>query len=127
MSAFLDVSDVLLDPTFTNTFTVNRRVEVIDSNGRPSVTTTVYPNVIGVICAASNNDLMRLPEDDQMGRNMSVVTKFHVQGPSPGVKADTIVWHGDTYIVKYVDVYTQYGAGFVEIIMGSMDSVDTPP
>ncbi len=129
MSAFLDVTELLIDPELVerSSFTVNRRTEVVDNHGRSTLTSVVHTGVLGVVCSASSNDLIRLPDDQKMGRNMSIVTKFHLQGPSPGFQADTVVWHGDTFVVKYVDVYSQFGGGFIQAIVGSMDSQDAPP
>ena len=63
-----------------------------------------------------------------MGRNLSIVTAFALQGPSPNFLPDRVVWNGDTYVVKWIDPYKRYGAGgFVQAIIGSIDSQDTSP
>lgn len=125
--AFLDVSDVLLDPMLASTFDVNRRVEVISNKGRVEITETLFSDVVGVVCTASKNDLDRLDDNQRMGRHLSIVTRFRLRGPSPGYQPDTVVWNGDTFVVQYVDVYTDYGFGFIQAIVGSMDSIDQPP
>ncbi len=63
-----------------------------------------------------------------MGRNLVIVTKFRLRGPakdgSTQYQPDLITWEGDSYVVKTIDPYPQYGAGFIQAIVGSMDSVD---
>ena len=124
--ADLDVSEILVDPMLTDTFTVNRRTETISSKGRSVTTPTVIENVVGVVCAAHGNDLKRLDDSQLMGRHISIVTKFRLIGPAPGFQADTIIWKGDTFVVQSLDPYPQYGEGFVQAIAGSMDMTDQP-
>lgn len=123
---FLDVSDVLLDPMLVQTFAVKRRTEVVGTNGRTTITETTH-NGIGTICMASNNQLDRLDDQQRMGRHLSIVTKFRLQGPTAGRQPDLIYWEGDWFIVQDLDLYTQYGAGFVEAIVGSVDIMDEVP
>lgn len=124
----LDVSSVLLDPDFATRFTVRRRTQVISAKGRTTTTDTDTPNVVGVITVASPTDLERLPDDQRMGRNMLVVTKYRLRGPSKDnvdqFQPDLVLWTGDTFIVKDVQPYTEYGAGFMQCIIGSIDLID---
>lgn len=120
----IDVNDVILDADFADLFVVLRRLDHVTSKGRSDPSTRRYPNTPGVICAASKNDLDRLDDNQRMGRNLSVVTTFPLRGPAPGYQPDEIVWQGDTYVVKALDPYPQYGRGFVQAIVGSIDSVD---
>lgn len=127
MPPYLDVSEALLDPTLVDQFVVTRRPEVIDAHGRSTVPAPiVFKNIIGVVTAASPNDLERLDDQDRMGRHLSIVTKFRLQGPSPGFKPDTITWKGDVFIVKSIDPYPQFGDGFVQALVGSIDTQDQP-
>lgn len=126
MKAFLDVSEVLLDPTLVDSFTVNRRAETVNNFGESTLTVTVMEGVLGVVCSASPNDLKRLDDRELMGRHLSVVTRFRLQGPSPGYQPDTILWNGDEYVVKLIDPYPQYGYGFIQAIVGSIDAQDEP-
>lgn len=131
MPPFLNVDDVLLDPMFTSEFNVVRREERIDAHGRSAVVPTLIPSVYATMCESSGNDLLRLPEDQRMGRNYSLVSQFKFRGPAEvqgtNWQPDVVLWNGDTFVVKHVSPYTQYGAGFTQTIIGSMDSVDTPP
>lgn len=122
----IDVSDVLLDVDLADSFTVNRRKQTLD-HGRPIIAIeTTFNNVYGIVTAAHPNDLDRLDDSQRMGRNLSVVTQFRLQGPAMGYQPDTVIWKGDTYVVKSVDPYPQFGKGFVQAIVGSMDTLDQP-
>lgn len=121
----IDVGDVLLDVDIAQTFTVLRRASTRTDKGREQVAVRRINNVVGVVCAASPNDLERLPEEQRMGRNLSIVTKFSLRGPAPGFQPDEVVWRGDTFLVKTVDPYPGFGP-FVQAIAGSIDSQDRP-
>ncbi len=123
--AYLDVSEALTDPMLSDLFNVIRRPETI-VKGRSTVNPVTIPNVSGVVAAAHGNDLDRLDDNQRMGRNLTIVTRFRLRGPTPGYQPDLIVWKGDQYLVKLVDPYPQYGAGFVQAIVGSVDSIDQP-
>lgn len=128
----LDVSEALTDPMLTDSFDVLRRKEVLDAHGR--VTTPQnqsFAGQYGVISAASPNDLERLEDSQRMGRNLSLITNFRLQGPAEvsgtEYQPDVVVWGGDQYVVKHIDPYSRYGAGFIQAIIGSMDIIDQPP
>lgn len=127
MNAGLDVSEVLSDPMICSTFDVIRRSEVIGQNGRVNVDAVTHGDILGVITAAGSNDLERLDDNQRTGRNISVVTSFRLRATAPGYQPDLIGWQGDFYVVKMLDPYTQYGAGFVQAIAGSLDFQDAPP
>ena len=122
----LDVSDVLLDPTLADRFIVKRRPATTNEHGRVVTTPEIIPKVIGVVTAASPTDLDRLDDNQRMGRNLSVVTKFRLRGPATGYQPDIVVWYGNEYVVKDIQPYPQYGVGFIQAIVGSMDSMDNP-
>lgn len=124
---FLDVSDVLLDPEIADSFSVIRRTQVTSVKGRITTADVTTDNVIGVVCMSHPNDLQRLDDNQRMGRHITIITQHRIQGPSPNKQPDYVVWNGDTYIVQTVDPYTRYGAGFVQIVAGSVDSVDQAP
>ena len=127
--AFLDTTDVLLDPDFTDTFTVIRRQEVVGTNGRSNVTQFTKSS-FGVVTSAGRNELERVPDADTYKRIIVIITKFPLQGEvtlGNGItyKPDLVVWRGDNYLVKECDLYPQFGAGFVQAICTSEDIIDT--
>ncbi len=124
--AFLDVSDILVDPEIACSFVVYRRAEDVGQNGRAGIGSKPF-NALGVVTVAHGNDLLRLPEEQRMDRHITIVTRTMLQGPSEGVQPDAIGWAGSYYVVKTIDPYPQYGAGFIQAIAGSMDNMDPPP
>ena len=124
--AWLDPSEILLDPDIADSFVYNRRTQTVSTKGR-GVTTSVPNTGVGVVTVSSPNDLLRLSEEQRMDRHYSIVTRARLQGPSPGFQADTVLWRGNTYVVKTAEPYPHYGAGWIQAIVGSMDSLDQPP
>lgn len=124
--AEMDFHDLLLDPELADTFNVVRRAETVDNFGEASVTETPYSNVIGVLRPTRPDDLQILPEGQRMGRHVTIVTNFRLQGPAPGYQPDEVQWGGDTFLVKEVLPYTRFGRGFIKAIAGSVDVIDQP-
>lgn len=123
----LDVTEILSCPDLADRFDVRRRTETVNDFGESIKGSEVLRNKIGVITSAGANDLQRLPEDQRMGRIMSLITRFPLRGPAPGFQPDEILWTGSTYVVVWVDPYTRYGRGFVQTLICSKDSVDPAP
>jgi galactose-6-phosphate isomerase len=124
--AELDLSDAF-DPAFLDDFVIVRQVEVIDQHGRSVVLSSTNIAAVGVIGPTSPDDLQRLPEGDYTNKAITIVSQTRIQGNSPGVKADEILWHGSRYLVRALDDFTQYGAGFVQAVAVSIDPLDPPP
>jgi hypothetical protein len=123
---FLDVTQPLLDPEFTDSFTVLRRQEVVDSHGRSTLQTTTFAAIIGVVTASSPNDLDRPQDYEVFTRAISIVTKFRMRGEVVGYQPDVVVWRGDNFVVKHIGLYPQFGVGFYQVECESMDRVDNP-
>lgn len=123
--SFLDVSEVLSDPDIADGFVVKRRAQVMGQNGRAGVAVEDLRGV-GVICAASPNDLKRLPDEQHTERHISIITRFRLRATAPDYQPDLVGWQGDFFIVRDVQPYTQYGAGFVQVLAGSIDFQDEP-
>lgn len=122
--ALLDVSDVLLDPDFTDIFAVRRRMETVNSSGRSVVTERIFPNLIGVITAGSPSDLDRREDYQNMSRSLVIVCQFPLRGETTNYQPDIVVWKGSNYLVKHVDLYPQFGKGFYQAECSSMDKAD---
>lgn len=128
----IDVTEVLTDPDLMTKFTVTRRPEVVTSKGRSSVPAPeTIQNVAGVICAASPDDLDRLPEADLSQRHISIVTQFRLRIASrvgaQNYKPDLVTWENGTYQVLSVDPYPHSGPGFVQAIAGSINIQEVAP
>jgi hypothetical protein len=125
--ASLDVSDVTICPEFSDTFQLMRRQEMISSHGRTTVSVQQTQNILGTLYPTGDNSLVR-QEDFQHGQEtLTIATPFRLRIGSPGYQPDYIAFRGDLYMVRSVQDYTQYGAGFVVAECSSIRSVDTAP
>ncbi len=122
--AFLDPSSILLDPEFVSTFVVVQRPEVIDAHGRSVQNPVSVPGVVGVVTAATPNELVRLQDMTHGRRTIKVFTRFRLQAASTGRQPDLIVWKGDSYAVIAFDPYVNFGAGWIKAFATSIDAAD---
>ena len=65
-------------------------------------------------------------------KTIRVTTTFMLRGPSKDVtmqnfQPDIVIWKGDSYVVRALDDFSQYGAGMVTAECSSIDYVDSPP
>lgn len=130
----IDISIALTSLMLADVFMVIRRTETVDQYGESTITTQTFFPVYGTVQAASSNDLKRLPDEQHQGKNLSIVTKFPLQGVAPGMQPDIIQWpmnnagaNADNFVVAYLDDYSQYAQGFVQAIARSIDMVDFTP
>lgn len=121
--ATLDVSDVLLCPEFTDNYVIQRNAELVDDNGRSSITLSKIPSV-GVVTMASGRDLQRMPDMQVLDRVIKITTKTRLQSEVKNAQPDIIVWRGDNYVVKTCDLYPQFGQGFYRALAASIDLTD---
>jgi len=117
-------SQVVLDPLLADTFTVVRRTETRDTHGRSVKGDQRFIGVVGVVTAISPNNLDRHEGYQVQGRAISIVTQFRIQGESSGFQPDIVLWRGSQFVVKAIDLYPQFGAGFVQVEAVSMDHTD---
>lgn len=120
----LDVSEVTTDPDFATTVWVKRTKSTVGLNGRLSASPSIIKNVVGVITSAGPNDLRRMGDEQHTGRVMCFITKFPLHATAPGFLPDEILWAGDTYVVLQLDPYPEFGEGFFQALIGSVDSQD---
>jgi galactose-6-phosphate isomerase len=126
----LDLSDAF-DPEFIDDFVVIRLTETINTHGRNDLTEKAM-SAQGVVVPTSPDDLNRLPEGSYMGKSITIITQFRIQGPAKDevgaiTQPDEILWHGSRFVVRMLDDYSGFGAGFVSAVAVSIDSVDPPP
>ena len=111
--AFLDVTDILLDPDFCDTGIVcNRNIETISNQGLATITPS-QTTFTGVVTNDNGDTIRRMADAERTVGNINIRTKFRLQDGSAGRTADTIVWQGRTYTVSNVKDFTNYGQGFV--------------
>jgi galactose-6-phosphate isomerase len=125
---WLDFSDVLLDPAIAGeTFSVIRRQQVVDNYGTVTTTNTTLSGT-GSITPTGDNSLVREEAYQTSAKTIKVITNFRLYGPEQiggtTYQPDLVAWHGDNFIVKSINDYSSYGAGFLEAECASIDFVD---
>lgn len=111
---FLDVSDVLLDPDFADTFSVIRSNQVVSSSGLASNTGAVTTTgVSGVVTPDRGRAMQRLAEGQHVTDAIKIYTAFRLTTGNGPLEADQIVWNGANYVVVSVMDYSRFGAGFI--------------
>lgn len=109
----LDVSEVLTDPDFADTFTVYRQAVTVGNDGRAVLTETTS-SAVGVVTPDMWSTLQRAPEGSNVSETITVITQFRLTSSVDGSDADEIVWNGKRYVVIAVGDCSRYGPGFVE-------------
>jgi hypothetical protein len=109
---FLDLSDVLDDPDFTDTLLLTQETVTLDSHGR-TVSTPVRRNISGVVTSDRGRNRDLLAEGQRISGSILVHTRTPLTSGGEGRMADLLTWNGRDYIVATVDDYTRYGAGFI--------------
>ncbi|MDG7050613.1 MAG: hypothetical protein JRZ94_05360 [Nitrososphaerota archaeon] len=122
----LTIDDILLDADIADSFTVRRRQQVIDTNGRAQVTEIDYANIVGVVNAGDPNDLHRDNAEFELAWNtISIVTNFTLVCVLEGYLPDIISWRGGNYTVNNLNEYPQFGPGFVQAVCTNMDRIES--
>lgn len=125
--AWINVAGLTLDPMFADKFTVIRNKENRSRFGEVIKEPQRFEGLIGAVYPTGSNSLTREEAYQQQAKTITVVTKFRLQGPSPGFQPDTVEWRGSLFIVKSLNDYTQDGAGFIEAECTSVLLEDPPP
>jgi hypothetical protein len=113
----IDVTELLTDPTFAETFTVIRSTKTIVA-GRARLTPKRFPGIIGVVQPAGGLDLQRLPDGSNLTGAIVIWTKYLLTNGdlSEDLSADQVDWDGHFYTVMNVKDWSRYGAGFVNAV-----------
>lgn len=123
--ATLDISEAIFSEEFIDEIIVIRREQNINDNGRPEPIKTVFSGVTAVVTSSNPNDLNRQdPNFEIASRTISVILEFRLRGETEGYFPDIVVWMGNNFIVKYIDLYPQFGNGFFQAVCTSMDRED---
>jgi hypothetical protein len=127
----MDLSEVLTDPMLLDSFAVNRRTQTVDDFGIASTSTQPFAGLYGVIYPSEENELKRLPDLQIQSKAITVITMFALRGESEAASTeyapDVVVWNGDNFLVRKVEDYSNFAAGFIFAICTSTDLVDQPP
>lgn len=127
---FIDPSEMLLDPEFTDRFAVVQRIQMTDVNGTVSSSDTTIPSVIGIVLPASPSDIKRYPDKKFGQRSLNIVTQFRLNSAARNVKTgqyrlpDHVLHEGDIFVVVDLKPYTRYGPGWTKVLVTSIDAVE---
>lgn len=125
----IDVTDVLLDSDVAGEdFTYARRPETVTQAGRGVRALQVYPGV-GSIQPIEDNSMARTEDYDAAANTIQIITMTRLRSVSQDqggnqFAADIVTWKGNSYVVKTVEDFSQYGAGYVRAVATSQDFVD---
>ena len=127
----LNLSSVVTSPMLMDTFSVNRRTQVVSNYGIASTTIAAFPGLFGVVYPSDENELKRLPDLQFQGKAVTVITRFALRGEAETAdtefQPDIVVWGNDNFLVRKVEDWSQYNSGFILAICTSIDLVDAPP
>ncbi len=111
--AFLDVTDVLMDPDFMDAGLIcNRMAQSVDDHGRAANAATATP--FGAVVTNDKGDILhRNADGSRILGSITLHTPFRLIDGALGQDADEIVWQGRIYTVVNVSDYSHFGRGFV--------------
>lgn len=112
----IDVSDVLEDPDFQDSFQLIRQSETVDVHGRAVDTPGTTVELTGVVQPASGETMQIIPEATRSVGMIEIWTQYNVQGETDTDAPDLIVWQGKHYIVSRTDPWTNWGVGWVHAV-----------
>lgn len=122
----LDVSFILNDPMFADTFDVYRRAEVVGTDGRVRSDPLLIPNVRGVVTQEDPSDLAITPDSQSVPRVIEINSSFKFREATQGFQPDRVKWNGAMYLVKKIYPYSRYGAGHSRVTLESTVALDPP-
>lgn len=129
----IDVNDVLISLDIANqTFSVVRRQETVNNFGESVKGAEVLGPFNGSCQPLGDNSLLR-EEAFTTGKNgLTVWTAFRLFSASRTVgnvtyQPDLVLYDGNYYLVRLLNEWTQWGAGFTQVECVGFDYVQTPP
>lgn len=114
--AEIDVSDILSDDDFQDTFQVVRNAETVDDNGRAQLTPKPSRPIPGVVQPGSGQTLQIMPELARTAGVIEIWTQYNLQGETDTTDPDTVLWNGKHYTVSHTDPWSNWGAGWVHAV-----------
>lgn len=105
----MDISFLLDDPAFCVAFTVLRRTESVNDNGRAERAEERLP-MTGNVQPAGPRELERLPEGERDRETLVIYTRapLRVGDEGTGTAADIVVYGGARYTVSAVEPWPGY-------------------
>jgi hypothetical protein len=114
--ALIDVSELLIDPDFTDQATLITRTVQNEPNGKANVIETSQ-TITAVIQSGAQGSLDKYPEGSRLSDSITVYYRGELRMCNTGGLADVIVWQGRRYQVTDVDQdYLNWGSGYTRAI-----------
>lgn len=110
--AITDVTELLGDADFVDSFSVIRRVNSVNNYGENVLSESTI-SAVGSIQPASPDDMQRLPDSV---RRRDAITVYSVTRISPDAYPDVVVWNGKKYQAQTSEDFGNYGAGYTKAI-----------
>lgn len=107
--ALVDTTHLLTNPRYTDELLVRRTTESINQYGEREVL-EAEENIRAAVFPATSKSLSLLPESQRVG---GVIETYYKGAFSLG---DVLVWRAVRYIIRTIDDYSHFGAGFVKAI-----------
>lgn len=126
MPPSLDVSDILSDPDFADTFTVIRRSQTVGDDGMADGAERAI-RAVGVVQPASANGLKLLPEGARVDGAIQIHTAFHLSVATDTTFADEVVYNGRRYMVTATNDFSRFGAGYIQAVCELKNLLDVLP
>jgi len=114
----LDMSDIVNDADFADTFQVIRTTVAVGNDGRGAANAANPVTAIGVVTQGRGDELVRERDGERIQGDILIHTTFRLQDGEAGKTADIVVWpagSGDRYTVTQTSDYSRLG-GFVAAI-----------
>ena len=111
----LDMSDIVSDPDFADTFDVIRTSVVTSNDGRGHPVEVPMPGIIGTVTQGPGDELVRERDGERIRGDIMIHTTFRLQDGEAGKTADIVVWPAgsqERYTVTLTSDYSRLG-GFV--------------
>ena len=124
--AIIDVTELLGDADFVDSFSVIRRVNSVHNYGENVLSESTI-SAVGSIQPASPDDMQRLPDSV---RRRDAITVYSVTRISPDAYPDVVVWNGKKYQAQTSEDFGNYGAGYTKAICTLIEAGNggaTPP
>lgn len=111
----IDVVEILSDPDFAQDFVVVRSNRSVSAQGLTVDSPGLF-QTYGVILPLSGAQLAMLPEAERTGAFITVITPFALYALTDTTAADQVQWHGNNYMVRSVNDWTDWGQGFTSAV-----------
>lgn len=109
----VDVTDLLVDPTFTDSISIINRTPTVNAFGENSLA-EVTVNTIGVVQPATGKTIQRLPEALRVANISSFWVRGTIVADGTSEYPDLLVFNGKRYQVQSVNDWTNWGGGWCE-------------